>query len=63
VADKGSSYLTVRVELRRRGIAAAIPTRAGQSRRRGFDKAAYRQPNRVEPSVNRLKQLRRVATR
>ncbi len=63
VADKGYSYPTVRAELRRRGIAAVIPTRADQPRRPGFDKAAYRQRNRVERSVNRLKQFRRVATR
>jgi transposase len=63
VADKGYSYPTVRAELRRRGIAAVIPSRSDQPRRTGFDKAAYRQRNRVERSVNRLKQLRRVATR
>jgi transposase len=63
VADKGYSYPTVRAELRRRGIAAVIPTRADQRRRPGFDREAYRQRNRVERSVNRLKQLRRVATR
>jgi transposase len=52
-----------RAELRRRGIAAVITSRSDQPRRAGFDKAAYRQRNRVERSVNRLKQLRRVATR
>jgi transposase len=35
-----------------------IPTRADQPRQPGFDKAAYRQRNRVERSVNRLKQFR-----
>jgi transposase len=63
VADKGYSYPSIRAELRRRGIAAVIPTRSDQRRRPSFDRQAYRERNRVERSVNRLKQLRRVATR
>ena len=63
VADKGYSYPSIRTELRRRGIAAVIPTRSNQRRQPGFDRQAYRQRNRVERSVGRLKQFRRVATR
>jgi transposase len=63
VADKGYSYPSVRAELRRRGIAAVIPTRADQHHQPGFDRQAYRQRNRVERSVGRLKQFRRIATR
>jgi transposase len=63
VADKGYSFPSIRAELRRRGIAAAIPTRTNQRRRSGLDREAYRQRNRVERSVGRLKQLRWVATR
>jgi transposase len=63
VADKGYSYPTVRAELRRRGIAAVIPTRSDQRRQPSFDRQAYRQRNRVERSVGRLKQFRRIATR
>lgn len=61
--DKGYSYPHVRRYLRRRGIGAVIPTRSDQPRVRSFDRAAYRQRNRVERLINRLKQFRRVATR
>jgi transposase len=63
VADKGYSYPSIRAELRRRGIAAVIPTRSDQRRRPGFDRQAYRERNRAERSVGRLKQFRRIATR
>jgi transposase len=63
VGDKGYSYRRVRRYLRRRGIGAIIPTRKDQPRNPHFDRAAYRQRNRVERLINRLKQFRRVATR
>jgi transposase len=63
VGDKGYSFPSARQLLRRRGIAAVIPTKSDQRRRPGFDRAAYRGRNRVERSVGRLKQFRRVATR
>ena len=67
VGDKGYSYLTVRRLLACRGIRAVIPRRSDQrphDRRYGrFDRAAYRERNRVERLINRLKQFRRVATR
>jgi transposase len=63
VADKGDAFPSARRLLRRRGIAAVIPTKSDQRRRPSFDRAAYRGRNRVERSVNRLKQFRRVATR
>jgi len=40
-----------------------IPSKADQPRQRTFDKAAYRERNRVERCFNRLKGFRRVATR
>lgn len=40
-----------------------IPTRTDQPRQPDFDKAAYRQRNRVERLIGRLKQYRRIATR
>jgi hypothetical protein len=49
--DKGYSYPSVRAELRRRGIRAAIPTRSNQPRLRGFDRMAYRARNQAERSV------------
>jgi transposase len=61
--DKGYSYPSLRRYLRRRGIRAVIPTKSDQPRQRGFDKPAYRERNRVERTINQLKQFRRVATR
>jgi transposase len=63
VGDKGYSFPSARRLLRRRGIAAVIPTKSDQRRRPNFDRTAYRGRNQVERSVGRLKQFRRVATR
>ena len=67
VEDKGYSYPTVRRALARRGIAAVIPRRRdqrpGDGRYAPFDRATYRERNRVERLINRLKQHRRTATR
>ena len=40
-----------------------IPTKSNQRRNPRFDRAAYRQRNRIERLINRLKQFRRIATR
>jgi len=61
--DKGYSYPSARRLLRRRGISSVIPTKSDQPRQASFDRSAYRGRNRVERSVGRLKQFRRVATR
>ena len=61
--DKGYSSPTARRRLRQRGIRPVIPTRSDQPRQPDFDRDAYRQRNRVERLINRLKQARRVATR
>jgi transposase len=64
VGDKGYTGAPVRAYLRRRGIGAVIPRRATESRRGvRFDRVAYRQRNRVERLINRLKQHRAIATR
>ena len=49
--------------LRRRGIGQTIPAKRNQRRRGAFDRAAYRERNRVERLIKQLKQFRRVATR
>ena len=62
--DKGYTGRRIRAYLRRRGIGAVIP-RQKKEPRRGvrFDRAAYRERNRVERTTNRLKQHRAIATR
>lgn len=64
VGDKGYTGKPIRRELRRRKIGAVIP-RLKTERRRGvrFDRAAYRERNRIERTINRLKGFRAVATR
>jgi transposase len=61
--DKGYSSRAVRAQLRRRRIRAIIPTKQGQRRQPQFDRTAYRERNRVERLINRLKQYRALATR
>jgi transposase len=63
VGDKGYSTDKVRGYLRRRGIGVVIPYRADQPASGSFDRCTYRERNRIERLVNRLKQFRRVATR
>jgi transposase len=61
--DKAYSSKKVRRYLRRRGIGAVIPRKRDERRVGRFDRAAYRERNRVERLINRLKQYRRIATR
>jgi len=67
VGEWGYSYPAVRRLLARRRIAAVIPRRRnqrpGDGRYAPFDRGAYRERNRIERLVNRLKQARRIATR
>ena len=63
VGDKAYSSPKARRQLRRRGIGPVIPTKKNERRRPGFDRESYRLRNRVERLINRLKHLRRIATR
>ena len=63
VGDKGYSSRMVRRYLARRGIRPVIARRANEPQQRAFDRERYRDRNRVERLINRLKQFRRVATR
>lgn len=66
VGDKGYSYRIVRQLLVRRRIRAVIPRRSDQrpfDGRHRFDPLLYRDRNRIERLVGRLKQHRRIATR
>jgi len=61
--DKAYSSQTARRRIRRRGITPVIPTKNNERRNPRFDRAVYRQRNRIERLINRLKQQRRIATR
>lgn len=64
IGDKGYTGRPVRAYLRRRGIGAVIPRRTTESRQGvRFDRAAYRDRNRIARTINRLKQHRAIATR
>ena len=63
VGDKGYSSGKIRAYLRRRGIRITIPRKANERRTGPFNHAIYRERNRVERLLNRLKQWRRLATR
>ncbi len=61
--DKGYSSPAVRRYPNGRRIGTVIPTKADEAPDPGFDRAAYRERNVVERTINRLEQHRRVATR
>ncbi len=63
VADKGYRSKQIRQYLRRRGIRMTIPRKTNERRMGRFDRAMYRERNRIERLINRLKQYRRIATR
>jgi transposase len=63
VGDKGYSSGKVRRYLRQHGIGATILKQRDEQPQRVFDREWYRERNRVERCINRLKQYRRVATR
>jgi transposase len=60
--DKGYSSTTARRRLRKRRISPMLPTRKDQRSQPTFDREAYRERNKVERLINRLKQFRRIAT-
>jgi transposase len=63
VGDRGSTGRPIRAYCRRRGIRSTIPRLRTERPQRRSDRAAYRERNRVERLVGRLKPCRRVATR
>jgi transposase len=63
VGDRGYTGRPIRASCRRRGIRHTIPRRRTERPQRTFDRVAYRERNRVERLVGRMKQCRRVATR
>jgi transposase len=63
IGDKGYSSHAIRRCLRRRGIRITIPRKRNECRTGPFDRERYRERNRIERLINRLKQFRRIATR
>ena len=63
IGDKAYSSQAIRKQLQRRGITPIIPQRRNEKPRLRFNRGLYRERNRVERLINRLKQFRRIATR
>lgn len=63
IGDKGYSSRLIRRFARHHGIHITIPRRINERRTGPFDRQFYRQRNRIERMINRLKQFRRLATR
>ena len=63
VGDKGYSSRKIRRYLQRWSIRAMIPRKRDERRQAHFDRDLYRERNRVERCINKLKQFRRIATR
>jgi transposase len=63
VGDKGYSSKPIRRYLRQHGIRMTIPRKTNERRTGPFDRTIYRERNRIERLINRLKQYRRIATR
>ena len=63
--DKAYTGIATRSFLRRHRIRAIVPRRSNEiaDARHRFDRESYRERNRIERLINRLKQFRRVATR
>ena len=63
LADRGYDSDSFRHELLVHGILPVIPSRKGRSAPQKTDWRRYRDRNHIERMFNRLKQMRRIATR
>ena len=61
--DKAYDSNAIRAKLDAKGIDPVIPPKANRLEIIVYDKAQYKQRNKVERLFNKLKQFRRVATR
>ena len=63
IADKGYDTEAILGHLRQNAIQAVIPPRSNRVLQREFNKALYKQRNRIERTFAHLKQFRRFSTR
>jgi transposase len=63
IADKGYDSAEIRAALLEDGIKPVIPSRSNTIDPVRLNRKAYRERNRVERLISKLKQFRRVATR
>lgn len=63
LGDKAYDSNETRQQIEDQGAAANIPDRSNRKKRHRFSPTLYRERNRVERFIGRLKQCRRVATR
>lgn len=63
IGDKGYDAQMIRRTLRRQHTTPVIPKRKNAKHKPRFNRGLYRERNRIERLINRLKQFRRVATR
>ncbi len=63
LADKGYDSDAIREELLGHGILPVIPPRANRKDPPAYDRAKYKERNKIERLFNRLKNWRRLATR
>ena len=61
--DKGYDSDEIRQQLKDRQMDAVIPPRSNRKTPLDYDKELYKQRNKVERFINRMKQFRRIATR
>jgi transposase len=63
LGDKGYDSDEIRDDLATRGIKPVIPPRSNRKATIDYDREAYKRRNLIERCVNRLQQVRRIATR
>lgn len=63
IADKAYDTHLILDFIEAAGAQPIIPQRTCMSRKRAFDPAKYKLRNRIERTIGKLKQLRRIATR
>ena len=63
IADRAYDSHAILDHIEASGAKPIIPKRTCMPRKRAFDPATYRLRNRIERTIGKLKQLRRIATR